>query len=64
MKAVSATVPICTNDGLISIIKFVSQFPDGFCNLFFYYYPKTPPDILRHIRYDTQKFSFHELNTA
>jgi hypothetical protein len=34
-KALSATVPTCANDGLISIIRFVSQFPDGFCNLFF-----------------------------
>jgi hypothetical protein len=41
-KALSATVPICANDGLISIIRFVSQFPDGFCNLFFLLVSENP----------------------
>ena len=34
--------PTCANYRLISIIRFVSQFPDGFCNLFFLLVSKNP----------------------
>jgi hypothetical protein len=41
-KVLSATVPTCANDRLISIIRFVSQFSDGFCNLFFLLVSENP----------------------
>ena len=55
--------PTCANDRLLSIIRFVSQFPDGFYNLFFISIQKPLPTSFRHIRRDTKKFSSPQLNT-
>jgi len=44
--ALSATVTTCANDRLIMLNRFVFQFPDELCNLFFYQFLQNSPDIL------------------
>ena len=42
--------------------KFILQFSDELCNLFFISFKKTLPTFFQHIRCDTQQIFIHDLN--